>query len=57
VVAGTTLGMLIANVPAVVLGDKLAGRLPARLVHSIAAAVLALLGLMTLARADAWLGL
>ncbi|MFN6059599.1 MAG: TMEM165/GDT1 family protein [Burkholderiales bacterium] len=27
VVAGTTLGMLIADVPAVLLGDKLAGRI------------------------------
>lgn len=44
VVAGTTLGMLIANVPAVLLGDRLAHRLPVRLVHAVAAAVFAVLG-------------
>jgi putative Ca2+/H+ antiporter (TMEM165/GDT1 family) len=48
VVAGTTLGMLLANVPAVLLGDKLAGRLSMRLVHGVAAALFALLGLLTL---------
>lgn len=57
VVAGTTLGMLIANVPAVLLGDRLADKIPARLVHSIAAAIFALLGMATLARADTWFGL
>ena len=48
VVAGTTLGMMIANTPAVLLGDKLAGRLPVRLVHRIAAAIFAVLGIATL---------
>lgn len=48
VVAGTTLGMLIANVPAVLLGDRLAGRLPVKLVHRIAAALFAALGVATL---------
>jgi len=48
VVAGTTLGMLIANVPALVLGDKLAHRLPVRLVHGIAALIFACLGLAAL---------
>jgi len=48
VVAGTTLGMLIANVPAVILGDRIAGSLPVHLVHRIAAAIFALLGLLTL---------
>ena len=48
VVAGTTLGMLIANVPAVILGDRIAGRLPVHLVHRVAAAIFALLGLLTL---------
>src|SRR5690554_1273807 len=41
VVAGTTLGMMIANVPAVLLGDRIAGRIPVRLVHSVAAAIFA----------------
>jgi Ca2+/H+ antiporter, TMEM165/GDT1 family len=48
VVAGTTLGMLIANVPAVLLGDRIAHRMPVRLVHAIAAAIFALLGIATL---------
>ena len=34
VVAGTTFGMLIANVPAVMLGDRIAQRMPVRLVHA-----------------------
>lgn len=48
VVAGTTLGMLIADVPAVFVGDKLAARIPMRLVHGTAAGLFALLGLATL---------
>lgn len=44
VVAGTTLGMMIANVPAVLAGDRIAGRLPVRLVHGAAAALFAALG-------------
>jgi len=48
VVAGTTLGMLIADVPAVFVGDKLSNRIPMRLVHGLAAAVFAVLGVMTL---------
>jgi putative Ca2+/H+ antiporter (TMEM165/GDT1 family) len=48
VVAGTTLGMLIADVPAVFIGDKLAARIPMKLVHAVAAAMFALLGLATL---------
>ena len=48
VVAGTTLGMMIANVPAVLMGDRIAHKMPVRLVHAIAAAIFALLGVMTL---------
>ena len=48
VVIGTTLGMMIANVPAVLLGDRLAGRIPMKLVHGIAAAIFAVLGVVTL---------
>ena len=48
VVAGTTTGMMIADVPAVFLGDRIAGRMPVRLVHGIAAAVFAILGIATL---------
>jgi putative Ca2+/H+ antiporter (TMEM165/GDT1 family) len=57
VVIGTTLGMLIADVPAVFIGDKLAGRIPMRLVHGIAAAIFAGLGVATLLGAGARLGL
>ncbi len=48
VVAGTTLGMMVANVPAVLLGGRIAQRVSMRLVHGIAAAIFALLGALTL---------
>ena len=48
VVAGTTLGMMIANVPAVFLGERIAHRMPVRVVHAIAAAIFAVLGVATL---------
>ena len=56
VVIGTTLGMLIADVPAVFAGDKLANKIPMKLVHSIAAGVFAVLGMATLLGAGAKLG-
>ncbi|NML24486.1 TMEM165/GDT1 family protein [Zoogloea dura] len=57
VVAGTTIGMMIANVPAVILGDRIAHRMPVRLVHGIAAAIFAVLGVATLLGAGEGLGL
>lgn len=57
VVVGTTLGMLIADVPAVFVGEKLSARIPMKLVHSIAAAIFALLGILTLFGVGAWFGL
>ncbi|WP_426162785.1 TMEM165/GDT1 family protein [Pseudoduganella sp. R-34] len=57
VVAGTTLGMLIADVPAVFAGDKLAAKIPLKLVHGIAAAMFAGLGLATLLGMGARFGL
>ena len=48
VVAGTTLGMMLANVPAVFIGDRLAGKIPVRLVHGIAAVIFAVIGVATL---------
>lgn len=39
VVIGTTLGMLLAHVPAVFVGQKLAAKIPVKLVHSVAAAI------------------
>jgi len=57
VVAGTTLGMLLADVPAVFVGDKLSQRIPMKLVHSVAAGIFAVLGVATLAGAGAGFGL
>jgi putative Ca2+/H+ antiporter (TMEM165/GDT1 family) len=48
VVAGTTLGMMIANVPAVLLGDRIAHRMPVRFVHGVAAAIFVILGVAIL---------
>ena len=56
VVVGTTLGMLIADVPAVFIGDRLSAKVPMKLVHCVAAALFALLGLATLLGAGAKLG-
>jgi Ca2+/H+ antiporter, TMEM165/GDT1 family len=51
VTAGTTLGMMIANVPAVLLGDRAVKFVPIAWVHRIAALVFAALGLAVLAGA------
>lgn len=48
VVMGTTLGMLIADVPAVFVGDQLAHKIPMKLVHTVAALIFVLLGAATL---------
>ena len=48
VVAGTTLGMLIADVPAVLLGKVVAGRVPVVLLQRIGAAVFVALAALTL---------
>jgi putative Ca2+/H+ antiporter (TMEM165/GDT1 family) len=56
VVLGTTLGMMIANVPAVLLGDRIAEKMPVRLVHGIAAAIFAVLGVATLLGAGEAMG-
>ena len=56
VVIGTTLGMLIADVPAVFVGDKLAARIPMKVVHSVAAAIFAALGIATLLGAGSGFG-
>ena len=56
VVIGTTLGMLIADVPAVFVGDKLASKIPMKLVHSVAATIFALLGIATLLGAGSRFG-
>ncbi len=48
VVIGTTLGMMIANVPVVLFGEAAARRLPVRAVHALAALVFATLGVLAL---------
>jgi len=52
VIAGTTLGMLIADVPAVFVGNKFAERIPMKLVHAIAAGIFAVMGVLTLLQVD-----
>ncbi len=52
VIMGTTLGMLIADVPAVFVGNKFAAKIPMKLVHSIAAGIFAVMGLLTLFQVD-----
>lgn len=56
VVAGTTFGMMLSNVPAVLLGDRVAARMPARAVHGVAAAIFAVLGIATLLGAGERIG-
>ena len=48
VVAGTTLGMMLANVPVVWFGDRLVKRVPIRTVHVISALIFLALGLTAL---------
>lgn len=48
VAAGTTLGMMIANVPAVILGDRITSLIPLRYVRMGAAAVFAIIGVWAL---------
>jgi putative Ca2+/H+ antiporter (TMEM165/GDT1 family) len=48
VVMGTTLGMMLANVPAVLLGNFTAEKLPIRAIHVVAAILFALLGIAVL---------
>ena len=52
VIAGTTMGMLLADVPAVFVGNRFAARIPMKLVHSIAAGIFALMGLFTLLKIE-----
>ena len=48
VVTGTTLGMMLANVPAVFAGEAVARRVPMKLVHAVAAGIFVVLGVLTL---------
>ncbi len=56
VVIGTTLGMMIADVPAVILGKKLGQRISMKLVHTIAACIFLALGVATLLGVGSGLG-
>ena len=48
VVAGTTLGMMLANAPVVWLGDAITKRVPLRMVHMVSAVIFAILGVIAL---------
>ena len=48
VVAGTTLGMMIANAPVVWLGERITRRVPIRAVHIVSAIIFLVLGLLAL---------
>jgi len=50
VAAGTTLGMMAANVPAIFLGNALIRRVPMKLVHALAALLFIAIGLWLLAQ-------
>jgi Ca2+/H+ antiporter, TMEM165/GDT1 family len=50
VVLGTTLGMMLANIPAVLIGGKIADKLPVKAVRITAAIMFAVLGALILAR-------
>ena len=51
VVAGTTLGMMLANVPVIYLGSRFANRLNPKAVHIVAAVVFVVLGALALRNA------
>lgn len=48
VVTGTTLGMLLANIPAVLVGEALAQKLPMKAIRIVAAAVFFITGILTI---------
>jgi Ca2+/H+ antiporter, TMEM165/GDT1 family len=55
VTAGTTLGMMLANVPAVFLGNELIKRVPLKTVRIVAALLFLAIGLWLLAQTAGWL--
>ncbi|MDB5954911.1 MAG: hypothetical protein JWP60_1519 [Ramlibacter sp.] len=46
VVAGTTLGMMLANTPVVWFGDRITRKVPIKLVHTIGAVIFLVLDLL-----------
>lgn len=57
VVAGTTLGMMLANVPVIYLGHRFADRLPTKVIHVLAALIFVVLGSLALRNALASAGI
>lgn len=55
VMMGTTIGMMIANVPAVFLGNEIIKRVPLNVVRSIAALMFLVIGLWLLAKTAGWI--
>jgi len=56
IVAGSTLGMMLANVPAVFIGDRLLHKVPMGLVRAIAATLFLVFGVLILLGAGSKLG-
>lgn len=56
VMAGTTIGMMIANVPAVFLGNEIIKRVPLNVVRTVAALLFLVIGLWLLAQTAGWIG-
>ena len=56
VVAGTTAGMMLSDIPAILLGNRFARKIPMRIVHGIASAIFAVLGLLALLNVGAVFG-
>jgi len=54
VTAGTTIGMMAANVPAVLLGDVAAKKLPLGVVRTVAAVIFLVLGVLSIGHAIGW---
>jgi putative Ca2+/H+ antiporter (TMEM165/GDT1 family) len=50
VVAGSTTGMMLANIPVVFMGSRFAAKLPMAAIHKVAAALFAILGIYFIAR-------
>ena len=57
VTIGTTLGMMIANIPAVLLGEAATKIIPLNVVRIIAAVLFALIGVWVIVAAQGWFGL
>lgn len=58
IVAGTTAGMLAANIPVVFLGNAFASRLPMKAIHYFASGLFAILGIFFISKAVGyWTGL